>query len=178
MEELAELRGRIRHLGVPLAADESVRKAEDPLRVARAGAADLLVIKAQPLGGIHRALRITREAGLPVVVSSALDTSVGISMAAHLAAAIPELPHDCGLGTVSLFVEDVVAEPLVPVDGKIAVRRVSPDRASWTPTLSTRTAASGGSTGSAARTPCSPAPDAVNGSRPERTTGRCRCAGP
>lgn len=105
----------------------SVRKAEDPLRVARAGAADLLVIKAQPLGGIHRALRITREAGLPVVVSSALDTSVGISMAAHLAAAIPELPHDCGLGTVSLFVEDVVAEPLVPVDGRIPVRRVSPD---------------------------------------------------
>ena len=127
VEELAELRGRIRHLGVPIAADESVRKAEDPLRVARAGAADLLVIKAQPLGGIHRALRITRDAGLPVVVSSALDTSVGIAMAAHLAAAIPELPHDCGLGTVSLFVEDVVAEPLVPVDGRIPVRRVAPD---------------------------------------------------
>ena len=84
-------------------------------------------MKAQPLGGIHRALRITQEAGLPVVVSSALDTSVGISMAAHLAAAIPELPHDCGLGTVSLFVEDVVAEPLEPVDGRIPVRRVTPD---------------------------------------------------
>ncbi|WP_317230967.1 o-succinylbenzoate synthase [Clavibacter sp. MX14-G9D] len=127
VEEMAELRGRIRHLGVPVAADESVRKAEDPLRVARAGAADLLVVKAQPLGGIHRALGITREAGLPVVVSSALDTSVGISMAAHLAAAIPELPHDCGLGTVSLFVEDVTADPLVPVDGRIPVRRVTPD---------------------------------------------------
>jgi O-succinylbenzoate synthase len=124
VEELAE---RIRHLGVPIAADESVRKAEDPLRVARAGAADLLVIKAQPLGGIQRALRITQDAGLPVVVSSALDTSVGISMAAHLAAAIPELPHDCGLGTVSLFVEDVTTEPLVPVDGRIPVRRVTPD---------------------------------------------------
>ncbi|QIS41066.1 o-succinylbenzoate synthase [Clavibacter capsici] len=127
VEELAELRERIRHLGVPVAADESVRKADDPLRVARAGAADLLVVKAQPLGGIHRALRITQDAGLPVVVSSALDTSVGISMAAHLAAAIPDLPYDCGLGTVSLFVEDVTADPLVPVDGRIPVRRVTPD---------------------------------------------------
>ena len=72
-----------------IAADESVRKAEDPLAVARAGAADLLIVKAQPLGGIARALEIIEAAGLPVVVSSALDTSVGIGMGLHLAAALP-----------------------------------------------------------------------------------------
>jgi len=125
--ELAELRSRLHDWQVPIAADESVRKAEDPLAVARAGAADLLVIKAQPLGGIHRALSIVAEAGLPVVVSSALETSVGISMGAHLAAAIPELDFDCGLATVGLFERDVAVEPLIAVDGAIAVRRVEVD---------------------------------------------------
>ncbi|MEL4474506.1 enolase C-terminal domain-like protein, partial [Shewanella algae] len=90
-------------LDIPIAADESVRKAADPLRVARAGAADLLVIKAQPLGGIRAALAIVAEAGLPAVVSSALDTSVGLSMGLALAAALPDLEYDCGLGTASLF---------------------------------------------------------------------------
>jgi len=122
--ELAELRARLHDWQLPIAADESVRKADDPLAVARAGAADLLVIKAQPLGGIHRALSIVAEAGLPVVISSALDTSVGISMGAHLAAAIPELTYDCGLATVGLFECDVAVEPLVAVDGSIEVRRV------------------------------------------------------
>ena len=125
--ELAELRARLHDWQLPIAADESVHKAEDPLAVARAGAADLLVIKAQPLGGIHRALSIVAEAGLPVVVSSALDTSVGISMGAHLAAAIPELSYDCGLATVGLFQRDVAVEPLVAVDGAIEVRRVEVD---------------------------------------------------
>ena len=110
-------------MGVPIAADESVRKASDPLAVARAGAADLLIVKAQPLGGIHAALRIIADAGLPVVVSSAIDTSVGIAMGAHLAAAIPELEFDCGLGTVAMFVQDVADEPLLPVDGAIPVTR-------------------------------------------------------
>ena len=91
MDELAELRRRVKYLGIPIAADESVRKAADPLAVARAGAADLLVIKAQPLGGVHRALEIVAEAGLPAVVSSALDTSVGLAMGAALAAALPDL---------------------------------------------------------------------------------------
>jgi len=122
--ELAELRARIAGLGVPIAADESVRKAADPLAVARAGAADLLVVKAQPLGGIAAALEIVREAGLPVVVSSALDTSVGLSMGAHLAAAVAELPFDCGLGTAALLAADVTEAPLAPVDGAIPVRRV------------------------------------------------------
>jgi len=141
--ELAELRARLHDWQLPIAADESVRKADDPLAVARAGAADLLVIKAQPLGGIHRALSIVAEAGLPVVVSSALDTSVGISMGAHLAAAIPELSYDCGLATVGLFEHDVAVDPLIAVDGAIEVRRVevderilreyaaAPDRDSW-----------------------------------------------
>jgi O-succinylbenzoate synthase len=127
VDELAELRARLHDWDVPVAADESVRKAADPLAVARAGAADLLVIKAQPLGGIHRALRIVGEAGLPVTVSSALDTSIGIAMGAHLAAALPELPYDCGLATVGLFERDVLADPLVPVDGAIAVTRPVPD---------------------------------------------------
>jgi O-succinylbenzoate synthase len=141
--ELAEIRERVSSLDVPIAADESVRKAEDPLAVARAGAADLLVVKAQPLGGVHAALRIAGEAGLPIVVSSALDTSVGISMGAHLAAALPELDYDCGLATTALLGGDVTTSPLDPVDGGIAVRRVevdvdlldhftaSPERTAW-----------------------------------------------
>jgi len=129
VEELAEIRRRTRYMDIPIAADESVRKATDPLAVARAGAADLLVIKAQPLGGIHSALRIVTEAGLPVVVSSALDTSVGIAMGAHLAAAVPDLDFDCGLGTVAMFEHDVAVEPLVPVDGAIPVVRPEVSRA-------------------------------------------------
>ncbi|MEO7722239.1 MAG: o-succinylbenzoate synthase [Pseudolysinimonas sp.] len=124
VDELVELRARLHDWQLPIAADESVRKADDPLAVARAGAADLLVIKAQPLGGIRRALEVVAEAGLPVVVSSALETSVGISMGAALAAAIPELNYDCGLATVGLFEYDVAVEPLVAVDGALEVRRV------------------------------------------------------
>jgi len=125
--ELAELRRRVAGLGIPVAADESVRKADDPLAVARAGAADLLVVKAQPLGGITAALAIVAAAGLPVVVSSAIDTSVGLSMGAHLAAAVPDLHHDCGLGTAALLGADVTREPLLPVDGAVEVRRVDVD---------------------------------------------------
>lgn len=128
--ELAELRRRIKYLGIPIAADESVRKADDPLTVARSGAADILVIKAQPLGGIRSALAIVAEAGLPVVVSSALDSSVGLSMGAHLAASVPELDFDCGLGTAALLARDVTTNPLKPVKGAIDVRRVDVDESS------------------------------------------------
>ncbi|WP_202565846.1 o-succinylbenzoate synthase [Agreia sp. COWG] len=143
VDELAELRERLHDWDIPVAADESVRKAEDPLEVARAGAADLLVIKAQPLGGIRSALDIVREAGLPVVVSSALDTSVGVSMGAWLAASIPSLEFDCGLGTASLLAADVTARPVRAVGGFIEVERVElddqllaqhaaePERAAW-----------------------------------------------
>ena len=125
--ELAELRRRIHRIDVLVAADESVRKAADPLAVARAGAADLLVIKAAPLGGIDRALALVAEAGLPAVVSSALDTSIGLAMGAELAARLPALPYDCGLGTAALFFDDVVATSLRPVDGAIAAGRVDAD---------------------------------------------------
>lgn len=143
VEELWEIRQRVKYMGIPIAADESVRKSQDPLRVARHEAADILVIKAQPLGGITAALRIVADAGLPVVVSSALDTSIGISMGLHLAAAIPHLEFDCGLATASLLAADVTDEPLVPVDGQLGVRRViptehllarhagSPERTAW-----------------------------------------------
>jgi O-succinylbenzoate synthase len=97
--------------------------------VARAGAADLLVIKAQPLGGVRRALDIVTEAGLPAVVSSALDTSVGLAMGVALAAALPELDYDCGLGTASLFTADVAEPSLRPRDGALAVGRVNPEPA-------------------------------------------------
>jgi len=119
----------VKYMGLPIAADESVRKAVDPLEVATARAADLLVIKAQPLGGIRSALRIVDAARLPVVVSSALETSVGISMGAHLAAAIPELAYDCGLATVSLLSSDITTDSLVAAGGMVDVRRVSPDAA-------------------------------------------------
>jgi O-succinylbenzoate synthase len=143
VEELAEIRTRVKYMGIPIAADESVRKAEDPLAVARAGAADILIIKAQPLGGIRAALDIVAAAALPVVISSALDTSVGLSMGAHLAAALPELTLDCGLGTAALLGADVTESPLLPVDGHIEVRRVDvsaallddyaadPERTAW-----------------------------------------------
>ena len=109
---------------VLIAADESVRKATDPLAVARAGAADLLVIKAAPLGGVRRALEIVAEAGLPAVVSSALDSSVGISTGLALAAALPDLPYACGLGTVSLMAGDIAEPSLVAEDGGMHPREV------------------------------------------------------
>ena len=126
VDELAQVRTRVKYMGIPIAADESVRRADDPLAVARAGAADILIIKAQPLGGITAALKIVADAALPVVVSSALDTSVGIAMGLHLAAAIPDLEFDCGLGTAALLAVDVTDEPLIPSDGQLEVRRVAP----------------------------------------------------
>ncbi len=125
--------------GVKIAADESVRKVSDPMAVVQAEAADVLVLKAAPLGGITRALDIAAEAGLPVVISSALESSVGLSMGAHLAAALTlhgtagagtspgGLAFDCGLGTGALLAGDVTREPLTPIDGFIEVRRVAVD---------------------------------------------------
>ena len=123
--ELAELR---RLVDVPIAADESIRKAEDPLHVVRSGAADVAVLKVAPLGGVARLLDIADQIDLPVVVSSALDSAVGIGRGLLAAAALPELRHACGLGTGGLFVEDV-AEPLTPVDGYLPVAPVAPDGA-------------------------------------------------
>ncbi|MEV5648131.1 o-succinylbenzoate synthase [Nocardia sp. NPDC052254] len=123
IEELAAVRRRI---DVPIAADESIRRAEDPLRVAVAGAADIAVLKCTPLGGVRRALAVAEAAGLPCVISSALETSIGLSAQLALAGALPELGHACGLGTVNLFDGDVVAQPLRPVDGYLSVPRTPP----------------------------------------------------
>lgn len=123
--ELAELR---RLVDVPVAADESIRKADDPLRVVRANAADVAVLKVAPLGGVTRTLEIAAQIDLPVVVSSALDSAVGIARGLLAAACLPDLRHACGLGTGGLFVEDV-AEPVAPVDGCLPVAPVTPDPA-------------------------------------------------
>ncbi|MEE3751202.1 o-succinylbenzoate synthase [Mycobacterium intracellulare] len=123
--ELAELRRRV---DVPIAADESIRKADDPLAVVRAGAADIAVLKVAPLGGISAMLAIADQIDIPVVVSSALDSAVGIAAGLTAAAALPRLRHACGLGTGGLFVEDV-AETAAPVDGNLAVGPVTPDPA-------------------------------------------------
>lgn len=124
IQDMAALRAR---LDVPIAADELVRRAEDPLRVARAGAADVLVMKVQPLGGLRRCLRLAEETGLPVVVSSALETSIGLSLGVALAAALGELDHACGLATGSLMTADVVADPLRAADGMLPVGRPAAD---------------------------------------------------
>lgn len=124
IEGLARLREALAERGVStrLAADEAIRKETDPLAVARAGAADLAVVKVQPLGGVRRALSIVEAAGLDAVVSSALDSSVGLAGGVALAAALPRLPYACGLGTAALFADDVVADPWVPHHGALAVR--------------------------------------------------------
>ncbi|HEX5996173.1 MAG TPA: o-succinylbenzoate synthase [Jiangellales bacterium] len=126
VDELAAVR---RKLDIPIAADESIRRAGDPLLVASRAAADVAVLKVQPLGGVRACLRIAEQIGLPVVVSSALETSIGIAAGVALAAALPELPYACGLATVGLLACDVVDEPLVAVDGAVPVRRPIPSDA-------------------------------------------------
>ncbi|HWM05647.1 MAG TPA: o-succinylbenzoate synthase [Actinophytocola sp.] len=125
IEELAAVRRRV---DVRIAADESIRRAEDPLRVAVAEAADIAVIKCAPLGGVRRALRVAEACGLPCVVSSALETSVGLAAGLALAGALPTLDFACGLGTLSLLTDDVVGEArsLRPVDGYLPVAPVPP----------------------------------------------------
>jgi len=124
VEELALVR---RAVDVPVAADESIRRAEDPLRVARLEAADIAVLKVQPLGGVRACLRIAEQIGLPVVVSSALETSVGIAAGVALAAALPDLPYACGVATLALLDGDVTSAPFRVVDGELAVACPSPD---------------------------------------------------
>jgi O-succinylbenzoate synthase len=124
LDELAALR---RRTDVPLAADESVRNAADPLAIRVAGAADIVVLKVAPLGGVRAALAVARGCGLPVVVSSAVETSVGLAAGVALAAALPELRFDCGLATLSLLTGDVTADPLAEVGGTLPVRAIDID---------------------------------------------------
>jgi O-succinylbenzoate synthase len=126
VEDLALVRRRV---AVPIAADESIRRAEDPYRVRDLEAADVAVLKVQPLGGVRACLRIAEDIGLPVVVSSAVESSVGIAAGVALAAALPELHHACGLATVQLLTDDVVTEPMLPVDGMLPVSRPTIDDA-------------------------------------------------
>ena len=127
VEELAAVRRRV---DVPVAADESIRRAEDPLRVARLAAADIAVLKVQPLGGVAACLRIAEQIGLPVVVSSALESSVGVAAGIALAAALPALPYACGLATLQLLAGDVTSAPLRVADGELPVVRPEPDASS------------------------------------------------
>lgn len=127
--ELADLRRRLARSGVDvlIAADESIRRSGDPERVVALGAADIAVLKVQPLGGVRRCLELAERLGLPVVVSSALESSIGLAAGVALAAALPELPYACGLNTATMFTTDVTATPLVAIDGEIPVRPVTVD---------------------------------------------------
>ncbi|HEX9855153.1 MAG TPA: enolase C-terminal domain-like protein [Acidimicrobiia bacterium] len=126
LERMARLRAGVE---VPIAADESVRSLGDARRLAELGAADVLVLKVQACGGVWPALEWAGAAGVPVVVTSMIETSVGLAMGLALAAALPDLPYASGLGTARLLERDVVAEPLVPVAGMLDVRRPEPDEA-------------------------------------------------
>lgn len=114
IEGMAEVRRRV---DVPIAADESVRLAEDPLAVVEMGAADILVLKVAPLGGVGDCLEIADKARMPVVVSSALETSVGLAAGLALALALPQLDYAVGLGTACLLGRDTVARRLRPENG-------------------------------------------------------------
>ncbi len=134
VEELARLRRELarRGLSIPIAADESIRRSGDPERVAELEAADIAVLKVQPLGGVRRCLELADTLGLPVVVSSALESSVGLRAGVALAACLPDLRYACGLNTAALFTRDVTAEPLVAEQGSIALREVVVDEdAPW-----------------------------------------------
>ncbi len=124
LTDMAILRRRV---DVKLAADESVRNAEDPLRIAGLEAADIVVLKVQPLGGVRACLAVADACGLPVVVSSAIETSVGIAAGLALAGALPELPYACGLATVALLDGDVCSDSLVAVDGTLPVSLSAPE---------------------------------------------------
>ena len=119
VEELRELQ-----LPIPVVGDEVIRKAQDPFAVDLNGAVDILMLKVSPLGGIERAKALAAHHKLPVVVSSALESAVGISHGLKLAASLPELKYACGLGTGKLLANDVADLPIV--DGRMKVTTVEP----------------------------------------------------
>jgi len=127
--ELAEVRSRLARadVDIAIAADESIRRAEDPWRVVELEAADVAVLKVQPLGGVRACLELADRLPMPVVVSSALETSVGLAAGVALAAALPELPYACGLNTAALLAADVAEPSLRASDGTLPVGRVLPD---------------------------------------------------
>jgi o-succinylbenzoate synthase len=124
IDDLARVR---RAVDVLIAADECIRSIDDARALRAADAADLIVLKQQPLGGVRAALAVYDTAGVPAVVTSRMETSVGLAAGVALAAALPELPYACGLATLGALAGDVTHTPLVAVDGAIAVRAVAPD---------------------------------------------------
>ena len=124
IDELRELKASI-HIPLKIAVDEVLRKAKDPFAVDLSGAADILMLKVQPLGGIARAQKLAEHHNLPVVVSSALESAVGINYGLALAASFEEINFDCGLATGSLLSADVGDLPIV--DGEIAIREIEPN---------------------------------------------------
>ena len=137
VEELRELKEKLK-IDIKIAGDEVLRKAADPFAVDLNGAIDILMLKVQPLGGIARAHTLANHHKLPVVVSSALESAVGINYGLQLAASLPEMNFDCGLGTGSLLSADVAQLPIV--NGEIVISEiepmfegfeVAPDRYEW-----------------------------------------------
>ena len=122
IEELRELKKRV---DVKIVGDEVLRKAKDPFAIDLSGAVDYLMLKVQPLGGIKRAHQLAEHHNLPVVVSSALESAVGINYGLTLAASLEDMKFDCGLGTGSLLAKNVAQLPIV--DGKIAISDVVPN---------------------------------------------------
>jgi O-succinylbenzoate synthase len=124
VDELRELKEKLK-IDIKIAGDEVLRKARDPFAVDLAGAVDLLMLKVQPLGGIARAHKLAEHHKLPVVVSSALESAVGINYGLSLAASLPDMNFDCGLGTGSLLSANVADLPII--DGQIHITDVEPD---------------------------------------------------
>jgi O-succinylbenzoate synthase len=137
IDELRELKEKLK-IDIKIAGDEVLRKVADPFAVNLSGAIDIVMLKVQPLGGIVRAHKLAEHHKLPVVVSSALESAVGINYGLHLAASLPEMNFDCGLGTGSLLSADVAELPIV--NGEIELTEiepqfngyeVAPDRYEW-----------------------------------------------
>ena len=124
VEELRELKRRIK-IPLRIAADELIRKATDPFAIDLTDAADLVMLKVQPLGGIQRSLEIAKHHDLPVVVSSALESAIGIEYGLELAASISDLTFDCGLATGSLLASDVAGHKII--DGKVTLGQITPE---------------------------------------------------
>jgi O-succinylbenzoate synthase len=124
VDELRELKVKL-PFPLKIAGDEVIRKAADPFKLDLAGAVDILVLKVQPLGGIERAHKLANHFGLPIVISSALESAVGINYGLQLAASFAELSFDCGLGTGSLLNSDIGQLPII--DGEITLKNIEPD---------------------------------------------------
>jgi O-succinylbenzoate synthase len=124
IEELRELKEKLQ-INIPIAGDEVLRKARDPFAINLEGAVDILMLKVQPLGGIERAHKLAAHHKIPVVVSSALESAVGINYGMILAASFPEMDLECGLGTGSLLAANVAELPII--DGQIHIREFEPE---------------------------------------------------